>query len=99
MMRKNYFILIFVFLLAFAGNSSAVEVTVFGPNQYTTTRGGTDVFTDTFSAVAGEALLIVKNGDYTGNHRVEDGVSSARIYVNGAEIFAPRDFNQNVYLL
>ena len=99
MMRKNYIIWIFAFLLVFAGNSSAIEVTVFGPNQYTTTQGGTDVFTDTFSAVAGEALLIVKNGDYTGNHRVEDGVSSARIYLNGAEIFAPSDFNQNVYLL
>jgi hypothetical protein len=98
-MKKNYLIWMSLFLILFAGMSYAVEVSVFGPSQYTTTQGETAVYSDTFSASAGAAFLTVKNGDYTGNHRVDNAVSSARVIINGVEIFSPNDFNQTVYLL
>ncbi|RJQ52518.1 MAG: carboxypeptidase regulatory-like domain-containing protein [Nitrospiraceae bacterium] len=99
MAGKKYLVWFFVFILAFAGTSYAGNVTVFGPAQYTTTQGGTDVFTDTFSAISGEARITVRNGTLTGTKRIDNAISSARVYVNGTEIFSPNDFNQNVYLL
>jgi hypothetical protein len=34
-----------------------------------------------------------------GSSRIEDSLSSATIYVNGALLFGPGDFNKQVYLL
>ena len=79
---------VLVFLLGlFIGMSAAVEVTVLGPKQYLRTKGQPDAFTDSFAAVAGTGTLIVKSGDDE-KHRV----SSARILLNGKQIFGPRDF-------
>ena len=100
MAGKRYLIWLVVFIFSLIGTSYAGNVTVFGPAQYTTTtQGGTDVFTNTFSALAGEALIIVRNGTLTGTNRIDNAISSARVFVNGTEIFSPNDFNQNVYLL
>ncbi len=99
MAGKRYLIWLVVFIFALVGSSNAGNVTVFGPSQYTTTQGGTDVFTDIFSALASEALITVRNGTLTGTNRIDNAISSARVYVNGTEIFSPNDFNQNVYLL
>ncbi|MCG6910469.1 MAG: hypothetical protein LJE94_10145, partial [Deltaproteobacteria bacterium] len=38
-------------------------------------------------------------GKSDGDKRIEDGISSASILVNGIEVFGPEDFNQNTYLL
>ncbi|RJQ51346.1 MAG: hypothetical protein C4526_10195 [Nitrospiraceae bacterium] len=95
MAGKKYLICFFAFILTLTGTSYAGNVTVFGPAQYTTTQGGSDVFTDTFSAVAGEAFLVVRNGDMTGTGRTNNAASSARVYINGAEIFSPDDFSRN----
>ena len=98
-MKKTILITLFLFLSLFLGTSSAVEVTLFGPKQYLRTTGSANVYTDTFSAIAGEARLIVKNGDWDESHRRTDAISSASVVVNGQEIFGPNDFNQQVYLL
>jgi len=71
----------------FIGMSTAVEVTVLGPKQYLRTKGKPDVFTDSFAAVVGTGTLIVKSGDDDKHH-----VSSARILLNGRQVFGSRDF-------
>ncbi|MBN1842539.1 MAG: hypothetical protein JW883_09710, partial [Deltaproteobacteria bacterium] len=100
-MKRSVVISVVLVLSLIIGISSAlaVEVTLFGPKQYVRTSGSPDVFADTFVGVPGQGTLIVKNGNYDGGHRVEDGVSSATMSVNGLEIFGPNDFNQNVYYL
>jgi RHS repeat-associated protein len=98
-MKKNNLIWMSLFLILFAGMSYATEVTIFGPSQYSTTQGGTATYNDTFTASAGQATLTVKNGEYTGSHRVDNAISSARVLINGVEIFSPNDFNQTTYLL
>ncbi len=98
-MKKSILITLFLFLSLFLGTSFAVEVTMFGPNQYLRSTGSPDVYTDTFSAIVGEARLIVKNGKWDGSQRITDAISSASVAVNGVEIFGTDDFNQQVYLL
>jgi len=98
-MKKSVVISLFLLLSLFIGTASAVEVTLFGPKQYVRTSGSPDVFADTFRGVPGQGTLIVKNGNYNGDRRVEDGVSSATVSINGVEIFGPNDFNQTVYYM
>lgn len=96
---KKAIIITFCFLSVFLGTSYAVEVTSFGPKQYLRNSGAPDVYTDTFNTTQGQGMLIVKNGAMDGENRISDAISSARVFVNGEEIFGPNDFNQNVYLL
>jgi hypothetical protein len=98
-MKKPIVISLFLLLSVLHGTSSATEVTMFGPKQYLRTTGAPDVYTDSFSAIEGEAQLIVKNGDWDGSNRITDAISSASVVVNGQQIFGPDDFNQQVYLL
>jgi RHS repeat-associated protein len=98
-MKKTIIITLFLFLSFLIGTSFAVEVTLFGPNQYVRTTGPANVYTDTFSAIPGEARLIVKNGDWDDSQRVTDAISSASVVVNGEQIFGPDDFNQQVHIL
>ena len=98
-MKKTVFIILCLLIGLFASTSFAVEVTVFGPNQYLRTTGAPDLYNDTFSAVQGEGILIVKNGTVYGENRIIDSISSATILVNGEQIFGPNDFNQQIYLL
>jgi len=98
--KKRYWVVCVFFILFFAiHHTQAAETQIFGPNQYDRTQGDPDIFTGSFSAMAGEGTLTVKNGQVDGNSRIVDTISSARITVNGNEIFGPNDFNKNVYLL
>ncbi len=94
-MKRAAVVTLCLILGVFAGTSFATEVTVFGPNQYVRTKGKPNVCTDTFAATSGEGVLKVKNGDQDGGHRL----SSAKVFINGEQIFGPSDFNQQVYLL
>ncbi len=98
-MKKTLTITLCILLSLFLGTASAVEVTVFGPKQYLRTTGSPDVYTDTFPWPEGEGMLIVKNGQWDGEHRITDAISSASVVVNGQEIFGTSDFNQQVYSL
>ena len=69
--------------------------TSFGPKKYIRTTGKPNVYTDNFNWTAGPAILTVLNGEPNRKNRL----SSALIWVNGVQVFAPRDFNQNVYRL
>jgi hypothetical protein len=73
--------------------------TLFGPHQYVRATEGTTVFTDTFTTLAGHARLYIENGEWDSGHRVDNQISSARVFINGAQIYAPSDFNQNVHIL
>jgi hypothetical protein len=73
--------------------------TLFGPQHYDRSAGGMTEFTDSFTAIAGNARLFIENGEADGDHRVDNQVSSAKIFLNGKQLYGPSDFNQNVHLL
>jgi hypothetical protein len=98
-MKKTISITLFLLLILFLGTASAGEVTMFGPKQYVRTKGAPNVYTDTFSAISGEAKLTVKNGSWDGMKKITDAISSASVVVNGHQIFGPNDFNQQVHFL
>jgi hypothetical protein len=104
-MKKAFlitFLLLHLFLLhilplsIFAGISFAMQITIFGPNQYVRTKGKPDIYKDTFPANPGEARLIVKNGVKNEKNRINHAVSSAEILLNGEKIFGTDDFNNNI---
>ena len=97
---KNAILFILLLVLSlFAGSSFATEVFRFGPHQYIRTTGAADIYNDTFSAVTGEARLIVRNGFKDKKLKISNATSSASVVVNGEEVFGPNDFNQKVHLL
>ncbi len=98
-MKRILFLTMVALLWMIPATSLAGWVTMFGPNQYVRTTGAPNTFTDTFSAVPGEAKIVVKNGALDGEDRIIDALSSAKIYINGEQIFGPSDFNQHVHLL
>ena len=75
-----------------------IETTVFGPKTYIRGTGEPQTFVDTFPVFNpdGEFRLRVINGEWGGDKRIEDAVSSARIFVNGVEIVTTSDFNKTV---
>ncbi len=97
--RKPLFFAVLFLVSAFASQSYAAEMTVFGPTQYVRTTGAPDIYDDTFSAIPKEGKLIVKNGQSDGDHRVTYAIDSAKVMVNGEQIFGPSDFNEQVYYL
>jgi hypothetical protein len=100
-MKKSTFIpwVLFLSLFVIASSASAAEMTLFGPKQYVRTNGRPNAYSDTFQGAVCRGKLIVRNGKSDGGHKVEDGVSSATIILNGAQVFGPSDFNQQVYYL
>jgi hypothetical protein len=97
---KKAVLVALVILLGFITNTSfAIEVPVFGPEQYVRNTGEPDVYTTTFSASQGQGTLIVKNGTGEGEHRIVDALSSAIVTVNGEQIFGLADFGVRVYVL
>ncbi len=98
-MKKYTMAFFCLFLSLFTSSLYAAEITVFGPMQYLRANGSTTAYNDTFEATAGQAKLIVENGEWDGENRVDNQLSSARIIFNGTEIFSPNNFNKNVHLL
>lgn len=91
-MKKHVLIVLSLFLSLFIpiGTSSGTEVTRFGPAQYLRTNGAPNIYTDTFPATPHEGKLIVTNGDEDRKHKV----SSALVFINGEQIFGPKDFKK-----
>jgi hypothetical protein len=92
-MRKS--LVLFSLTLAMIGwspGAAAIEVTVFGPQQYERTPGTPDRFHESFAAMAGDAQLTLTNGDEAVKHRV----SSCLILVNGQQVIRTKDVNQQV---
>jgi len=94
-MKRYYIFVSFCILFLFVTQSFAVEVTLYGPKQFTRHKGKPDVYTGNFPGRIGQGMLIVKNGTIEGTNRI----SSAIIKVNGEEIFGPSNFNNQVYNL
>src|SRR5436305_308896 len=69
----------------------AGTITVFGPQTLTRTTGAPDVFDFTFPAV-NPALPYTLRID-------NDGLASAVVALNGAQVVVPRDFNPGVRLI
>lgn len=88
-------------LILFVGLLPAVlraDDVVFGPRVYPIAAGGDQTVTEQFTLQSPCDLqsssvyaLTIQNGDATGNR-----VSSASISINGTEVVAERDFNQQV---
>ena len=83
MFKRSIFTLSLL-LCVFLGTSFAVEVTLFGPNQYLRTKGAPNQFSDTFPGILGDGKLIIQNGDENGKHRI----SSATIKLNGEVVLS-----------
>lgn len=98
-MNKKCYLLIFALLFLIVTNSLAVEILAWGPNKYERTSGEPNVYSTVIPLEPGLAKLVVKNGKLDGDNRIEDSLSSARVYVNGNLYFGPNDFNKKVYLL
>jgi len=80
----------------FSSLSWAGEATLFGEKQYVRTTGKPNQYTDAFSArytLPSEGKIILLNGEADGSYRI----TSARIYINGEQIFRPDDFKQHAY--
>jgi hypothetical protein len=90
-MRRPWLLLIF-FYLTFTILAEAKPV--FGPKELVRSAGRPQDFAQTFAntSVASEYKILVKNGLSDGSRRV----SSARIWLNGALILGPSDFNQQI---
>jgi hypothetical protein len=91
-MKKSFIIAVALILGVCITTASAVEVTRFGPKQYSRTTGKPNADTFTASGAIGGGKLIVENGAANGDNRL----SSAVISLNGKEVFGPSAFNQNV---
>jgi hypothetical protein len=100
-MKKSTLIAWVLFLsrFAIAFSASVAEMTLFGPKQYVITNDGPNEYSDIFQGAPCRGKLIVRSGTSEGDHRVEDGVSSATVRLNGVRVFGPSDFNQQVYYL
>ena len=79
--------------------SPDVTAVAFGPKRFNRTNGAPNNYVETFTiptnCLNGIYKLIILNGTSSGSNRI----SSAVIKLNGVEIFAQSDFNQNVYRL
>jgi len=73
-MKRAAVVTLCLILGVFAGTSFAGKISVFGPNEYERTAGAPNVFTDSFTAISGEGMLIIKNGAIDGNNRIADGL-------------------------
>ncbi len=85
--------MLFLLVLLVAAIPAAAHVNVFGPKTFTTSAGAPQSVSETVSlsgpcdlGPSAVYTLVVTN----------DGVSSASIRVNGAEVVGEQDFNQNV---
>ncbi|HBT83799.1 MAG TPA: hypothetical protein DEB35_10530 [Desulfuromonas sp.] len=67
-------------------------VIIYGPKDFAVDKGKPVSVTQVFKAAAGEATLTVRNGNPTGDKRVSTG----QIAINGVDVIAPADFNQQV---
>jgi hypothetical protein len=81
-------------LVVLLPSTALAERLLFGPKTYVRTTSAPDVHRDQFAFASRhrEARLTVTNGDEAGRGRV----SSARILLNGREVFGPSDFRQQV---
>jgi hypothetical protein len=96
MSARSLVAIVWTYTLAscFLASGSAAETTpVFGPTDYTRVAGTPQTFTETFERCGTSACqIVVINGNPDGTQRI----SSASIFVNGAEVVRTRDLNQNV---
>jgi hypothetical protein len=77
-----------------AATAMAQPTVAFGPMQFTRDPGAPDTFTQTFTQCGSgqQCQIIVVNGNPNGGNRI----SSATVSLNGAQLFGPSDFNQQV---
>lgn len=98
-MKRLMPLIIIIGLVFFFTNAFAVEILVWGPIKYERTSGEPDVYTGTITIAPGVGKLGVKNGQLSGDRRIEDSLSSAKVYINNTLFFGQNDFNKKVYLL
>ncbi len=95
LMRYLSLIVLAAFLLVSAqpAYSDAAMTAVYGPKQFTRTKGRPQTLTETFDTCgSAPSQIVITNGDADGKNRI----SSASIFLNGELIAGPRDFNQRV---
>ncbi|MHB1348851.1 MAG: carboxypeptidase regulatory-like domain-containing protein [Desulfobulbaceae bacterium] len=96
---KRLFVFLILFLICSGTSAQAAEVATFGEKRFVRTTGAPNVYTETFPAWPGTARLLISNGSADQDQGKSDRVSSARITLNGVELFAPADFKQQEHLM
>lgn len=89
---KKSLIIAMSLVLSLLFNVSFADEYLFGPIEYSRTKGKPNIYTDTFSGVNFEGKIKIINGDENENYRI----SSAKITVNDQQVFGPNEFNQKV---
>ena len=78
--------------MLFAVNAIAVEVSLISAEQIIRQDGKPVIYSKPLPAIAGEAKLIIQNGEEDGTKRI----NSALITVNGEAVVTQDNFNQEV---
>lgn len=93
-------ILLLLTVLAFVPTLlSAAEISAFGPQQYVRTTGAPNIYTESFEAYPGEALLVIYNGEPGQKSKDDNRVTSGKITLNGEVLFTHDDFKHQTYTL
>ena len=93
-------LLVFFFQLFFSSHLiNAAEITAFGPTQYVRTTGAPNIYTETFTAEPGEAMLVIRNGEPGQKSNNDNRVTSGVISLNGVILFTHDDFKHQTYTL
>jgi parallel beta helix pectate lyase-like protein len=98
-MKKNILSFCMLLLLFISTSVAAEEATTLFEQKYLRTSGAPNVYTDTFSAAAGDGMLIIKNGSWNGKKRIVKAIRSASIFINGEQVFGRRHFKNWFRLL
>jgi len=88
-MLKRFMLLGLIVLMS---ASKGFAVDVLWSRDFVRDTGKPEVLTTHFSASYGDAQLLLTNGDASGSKRIR----SARVILNGREIFDPSQFSKNV---
>lgn len=98
-MGKRLIVFLILFFICAGTSATAAEVAAFGEKHFVRTTGAPNVYTETFAAWPSTAQLRISNGSAEQGQGKSDRVSSARITLNGVELFDPADFKQQEHLM
>lgn len=79
--------------------ANAAQITAFDDKQFVRTTGAPNIYTETFTAEPGEAVLTVRNGEPGASNSSSYRITSGTISLNGEVLFSHDDFKHQTYIL
>jgi|GEM_PF-330433 len=99
LLSLKYCLFLFLFSLVALSLVQASEIGAFGPKKYIRTKGKPNIYTNTFSATVGTAVLRIYNGLEDKKPNKDNRVTSGVVRLNGEVLFTHNDFKHQTYLL